>query len=54
MYVKATAEYLPLNLTNTNFIVAHLQALDVFPLEYPKLYHSWGAGVRQKGLSDEV
>lgn len=50
MYLKATPGYLPLNLTNTSFIVVHLQVCDVCPLEYPKLYCSWGESVGQKGL----
>jgi len=50
MYLKATPVNLPMNLTNTNFTVAHLQACGVFPLEYPEPCCFQGESVGQKGL----
>lgn len=32
--LKVTSVYIPLNLTNMNFIVAYFLVCDVFPLEY--------------------
>lgn len=49
MYLEATPACLPLNLTNTNLIVVHLQVSDIFSLKYPKPYCSRGESVGQKG-----
>lgn len=54
MYLEATPACLPLNVTNTNFIVVHLQVCDIFSLKYPKPYCPRGENVGQKGWLDEM
>lgn len=49
MYLEATPAYLPLNLTNMNFIILHFQVCDIFSMKHPKPYCPRGESVGQKG-----